>query len=269
MVKNMATVVNKPKNDYSTIAGMLIALLIMGIAVSTGGKVFSFLNFPSFLIVIGGTYFVTLASFSWKEMSGLARSLEQVVFTKIGDAKEIGTQAVGIAEYAKKNGMLGLQNKEKEVERTSLLHKGMRMLVDGTTIQEVDQVLRQDIESILQRNRRSATMLRRASEIAPAMGLIGTLIGLVQMLGELDNPANIGPHMAIALLTTLYGALLSYMIITPLASKIERNSEEELILNKIYLTSVVSIGNQENPRKLERMINTILPPAKRLKIYKD
>ena len=265
----MAEVSYKARNDYSTIAGILIAIAIMGVAVSMSGKVINFLDVASFLIVIGGTFAVTLACFSWKEMAGLGRSLEQVVFTKIGDAKEISTQAVHVAEYAKKNGLLGLQNKEKEVDRTSLLHKGMRMLVDGATIQEVDQILRQDIESILQRNRRSATILRRASEIAPAMGLIGTLIGLVQMLGELDNPKNIGPHMAIALLTTLYGALLSYMIITPLASKIERNSEEELILNKIYLTSVVSIGNQENPRKLERMINTILPPAKRLRIYRE
>ncbi len=265
----MATKINQPRSDYSTIAGMLIALIIMGVAVSMSGKVINFFDIASGLIVIGGTFAVTLACFSWKEMAGLMRSLEQVVFTKIGDFNLIGQQAVHIAEYAKKNGMLGLQNKEKEVDRNSIFYKGMKMLVDGNSIQEVDQILRQDIESILQRNRRSATMLRRASEIAPAMGLIGTLIGLVQMLGELDNPANIGPHMAIALLTTLYGALLSYMIMTPLASKIERNSEEELILNKIYLTSVVSIGNQENPRKLERMINTILPPAKRLKIYKE
>lgn len=265
----MAEKLNQPRSDYSTIAGIFIALVIMGVAVSMTGKVVSFFDVPSLLIVFGGTFAVTLACFSWKEMGGLGRSLEQVVFTKIGDFKEIGTQSVHIAEYAKKNGLLGLQNKEKEVDRHSILYKGMKMLVDGTSIQEVDQVLRQDIESILQRNRRSATMLRRASEIAPAMGLIGTLIGLVQMLGELENPQNIGPHMAIALLTTLYGALLAYMILTPLASKIERNSEEELILNKIYLTSVVSIGNQENPRKLERMLNTILPPSKRLKVYKE
>lgn len=265
----MANKVNKPHADYSTITGIFIAIAIMGVAISMSGRVLSFFDPASVLIVIGGTFAVTLACFSWKEIAGLGRSLEKVVFTKIGDAKAIGEQSVSISEFAKKKGLLGLQEKEAEVDETSLLYKGMRMLVDGATIQEIDQVMRQDIESILHRNRRSAAILRRASEIAPAMGLIGTLIGLVQMLGELDNPANIGPHMAVALLTTLYGALLSYMIITPLASKIERNSEEELILNKIYLTSVVSIGNQESPRKLERMINTILPPAKRVKIYKE
>jgi chemotaxis protein MotA len=112
-------------------------------------------------------------------------------------------------------------------------------------------------------------MLRRASEIAPAMGLIGTLIGLVQMLGALDDPTKIGPFMALALLTTLYGALLAYMVLTPLASKIDRNSDEELLINKIYLLSIISIGHQENPRKLERMINSVLPPAKRVSVYKD
>jgi chemotaxis protein MotA len=112
-------------------------------------------------------------------------------------------------------------------------------------------------------------MLRKAAEIAPAMGLIGTLIGLVQMLSELDNPSNIGPNMALALLTTLYGALLAFMVFTPLASKIERNSDEELLLDKIYLHSIISISIQENPRMLERKINTILPPSKRIRVYKE
>ncbi len=259
----------KPESDYSTLTGIGIAIVIMGIAVSMSGQVLSFFDVASGLIVIGGTFAVTLACFSWKEIADLGKSLEKVVFTKIPDSRMVGEESVHIAEYAKRKGLLGLQDKEKDVDKNSLLNKGMRMLADGNTIHEIDQILRQDIESILHRNRRSATILRRAAEIAPAMGLIGTLIGLVQMLGELNDPKNIGPHMAIALLTTLYGALLSYMIMTPLASKIERNSEEELLLNKIYLTSIVSIGHEESPRKLERMINTILPPAKRLKVFKE
>ena len=258
-----------PKSDYSTITGIACAVIVIAVAISFSGRVLSFFDLAAALIVIGGTFFVTLACFSWSEMIGLGKSLDEIVFTKVRDPKKAGEQLIEISEYAKKKGLLGLQDKEKEVDKTSLFYKGMQLLADGTGVQEVNEVVRQDIESILQRNRRSATILRRASEIAPAMGLIGTLIALVQMLGQLNEPAQIGPHMAVALLTTLYGALLSYMFITPLATKIERNSEEELLLNKIYLISVVSIGNLESPRKLERMINTILPPAKHIKTYKE
>lgn len=162
-----------------------------------------------------------------------------------------------------------MQEKEREIERGSLLAKGIKLIVDGTTIEEVEQVIAQDIQSSLDRNKKSAAILRRAADIAPAMGLIGTLIGLVQMLSSLDKPGDIGPFMAVALLTTLYGALLAYMVLTPLASKIERNSDEQFLLNKIYLIALVCIGKQESPRKLERLINTVLPPSKKLKTFKE
>ena len=99
------------------------------------------------------------------------------------------------------------------------------------------------------------------------MGLIGTLIGLVQMLGQLDDPSTIGPSMAVALLTTFYGAVLSNMLFSPLAAKLERNSDEEVLLNTIYLTGVTSIGRKENPRRLEMLVNTLLPPAQRVQFF--
>jgi chemotaxis protein MotA len=142
------------------------------------------------------------------------------------------------------------------------------MLVDGLKIEEIEPVLYQFVQNTLDRNQKAAAVLRKGAEIAPAMGLIGTLIGLVQMLGQLEDPSAIGAPMAVALLTTLYGALLSFMLLTPLASKIERNSDEELIINKIFLTTVISIGKLESPRKLQNLLNVILPPEQRLNIYK-
>ena len=99
------------------------------------------------------------------------------------------------------------------------------------------------------------------------MGLIGTLIGLVQMLGNLDDPSKIGPAMAVALLTTMYGAILANMVFGPLAAKLERNSGEEISLRRIYTLAVLSIVRQENPRQLELMLNTVLPPAKRISVF--
>lgn len=258
-----------PKSDFSTLFGILagFGLVFAAIFMSGGGK--SFLDAASAMIVFGGTFAITIACYSGAEVIDLFASIKKLVLHKIKNAGEAAEFVVKLTEHGKKSGILGLQEKEKEIEKDSLLRKGVKMLVDGSTIEEAEQVIAQDIQSAMERNKRSAAILRKASEIAPAMGLIGTLIGLVQMLTELDDPANIGPFMAIALLTTLYGACLAFMVLTPLATKIERNSEEEYLLNKIYLISIVCIGKQESPRKVERLVNTILPPSKRIKIFKE
>ena len=257
----------KPKGDYSTILGIMVALCLVGFEM--GKKILTYFNFPSAMIVVGGTISVIVACYSWREMGGLLKSIKATVLTKVNDPKQISEHLIEVAEHARKKGLLSLQQKESSIIRGSIMQKGVMMLVDGHKIEDIEPVLKQDIESTVLRNKRSAAMLRKAAEIAPAMGLIGTLIGLVQMLSELDNPSNIGPNMALALLTTLYGALLAFMVFTPLASKIERNSDEELLLDKIYLHAIISISIQENPRMLERKINTILPPSKRIRVYKD
>ncbi|MDP6174967.1 MAG: MotA/TolQ/ExbB proton channel family protein, partial [Rhodospirillales bacterium] len=144
---------------------------------------------------------------------------------------------------------------------------GISMIVDGTPTGEVETIMRRDMQATLQRHRRSAAVLRRAAEFSPAMGLIGTLIGLVQMLGNLDDPTTIGPSMAIALLTTFYGAVLANMVFIPLASKLERNSAHEEMVSGVYLTGTISIGRQENPRRLEMLLNSIMPPAQRIQFF--
>ena len=120
---------------------------------------------------------------------------------------------------------------------------------------------------MVNRHSRSAGVLRRAAEVAPAMGLIGTLVGLVQLLGNLQQPESIGPAMALALLTTLYGAILANMVFVPLASKLERNSINEAMVLNVYAIGASSISRQENPRRLEMLINAILPPAKRVRYF--
>ena len=141
------------------------------------------------------------------------------------------------------------------------------MVVDGTHADAVERVLANDIQAMQNRHLQSANVLRKAADVAPAMGLIGTLVGLVQMLTNLDDPSNIGPAMAVALLTTFYGAVLSNMVFSPLAAKLERNSDQEALLHNLYAMAAVSISKQENPRRLEMLLNTVLPPAKRLRFF--
>ncbi len=121
--------------------------------------------------------------------------------------------------------------------------------------------------TISARNMRSVDILRRAGDVAPAMGLIGTLIGLVQMLGSLNDPRTIGPAMAIALLTTFYGAILAHMVFLPLAARADRMSEEEALSNSVYTLGVASIGRKENPRRLEVIVNALLPPEQKVNFF--
>ncbi len=172
-----------------------------------------------------------------------------------------------IAELARRKGILSLQDTIDALRHEGFLYKGMSLIVDGTPGDEVEAIMRRDMHATLQRHQKSAGVLRKAAEFAPAMGLIGTLIGLVQMLGNLDDPSTIGPSMAVALLTTFYGAVLANVVFSPLASKLERNSAEEALVNNLYLMAAGSVGRQENPRRLEMLLNSVLPPAKRVRYF--
>ena len=172
-----------------------------------------------------------------------------------------------LAEQARRRGVLDLQNKLPGLIPGSFAHRAMTLVVDGLPEDEIARMLDVDVRETASRHQRSAGVLRRAGEVAPAMGLIGTLVGLVQMLGNLEDPSAIGPAMAVALLTTFYGAILANMVFNPLAGKLERNSELETLVNHIYAVGAAGITRQENPRRLEMVINTVLAPAARVRHF--
>ena len=172
-----------------------------------------------------------------------------------------------ISYEARRNGILALQGVTESLEPEPFLHKGITMIVDGSPVNEVSSILQRDLEASISRNQDSVRVLRRGAEFAPAMGLIGTLIGLVTMLGNLDDPSTIGPSMAVALLTTFYGALLANLVFLPLAAKLETNSNLEATISNMYLLGVSSIGRQENPRRLEMLLNSSLSPSDRVRFF--
>ena len=253
--------------DIATLIGLVIGFGLVAAAIVTGGSPAAFIDVPSILIVIGGTFAITTVSFSLGEIiKGQGLMLKAVLY-KAPDPSAAALQVLELADLARKNGVLGMQESLKNLENLPFLQKGLAMVVDGTPGDDVERVMRQEVRSMGERHLKSASILRRAGEIAPAMGLIGTLVGLVQMLGNLDDPSSIGPSMAVALLTTFYGAVLSNMVFNPIAAKLERNSAEEVLLNQVYLLGAGSIGRQENPRRLEMLLNTMLPPAKRVQYF--
>jgi chemotaxis protein MotA len=253
--------------DLATLLGVTGAFALIVTAIVLGGSPSSFFDIPAILIVLGGTAAVTTVSFSFHEMASALRTAMNTFFTTGTDPREAAKQALSIAEHARKHGVLALEDIAHSVADEPVLHKGIALAVDGIRGEEIEKTLRMQLEATRERHLKGASVLRRASEVSPAMGLIGTLVGLVQMLGSLDDPSSIGPAMAVALLTTFYGAILATLVFLPLASKLERNSREELLNNHIFLMGITSIGRRENPRRLETMINTILPPDKRVAYF--
>jgi chemotaxis protein MotA len=183
------------------------------------------------------------------------------------DPSEASLELLRLAESARKNGVISLERDLGRLDGAPFLAKGLTLVFDGGSADDVERMMRRELYAIEGRHDRGAGVLRKSAELAPAMGLIGTLIGLVQMLGHLDDPTRIGPGMAVALLTTFYGAVMSTLVFTPLAAKLDRNSLEESLLNQIYLLAITSIARQENPRRLELQINAMLPPAKRIRYF--
>ncbi len=253
--------------DLSTLIGIVVAFGLVSLAVYLGGNVKAFLDIPSVLIVIGGTFMLTTACFTIPEILHAQVLVFKTIFYSAEDPSRAAYNSLEIAEVARKKGILGLQNFDEVFSRNAFLRKGISYIIDGIAPEEAEIMMQQEIESMIDRHKKSTSILNKSAEIAPAMGLIGTLIGLVQMLGQLDNPSSIGPAMAVALLTTFYGAMLSYALFSPLASKLDRNSHDEALVLEIYLKAVGSVGRKENPRRLEMLLNSMLPPAKRVKYF--
>ncbi len=253
--------------DAATVIGLASGFLLILSAIAYGGSVAKFFDLPSVLIVIGGTLAVTTVSFTLPEMGRTVAVVGKAMVRNVRDPSDAAVRLIKLSESARRSGVLALQKVMPELWDEPFLENAVAMVVDGTPPEEVETILKRDVQAMLARHHKSAGVLRRAAEVSPAMGLIGTLIGLVQMLGNLDDPSTIGPSMAVALLTTFYGAILSNMFFAPLASKLERNSAEETLVNQVYIMGVVSIGRQENPRRLEMLLNSILPPSKRVQYF--
>ncbi len=255
--------------DLATIIGLFLALILISWAIVAGGSPGAFIDFPSILIVVLGTFFVTMISFSLSEILSAQGLWLKAIFNKSPDVSEAAHDIIQLAERARKEGVLALQQSLTTLEDIPFLHKGLRLVVDGIAAEEVEKFMKSDIAYTNSRHLYMANVMQRASEVAPAMGLIGTLVGLVQMLGNLDDPSAVGPSMAVALLTTMYGAIMANVIFTPICNKLLRTSDQESMLNKVYMIGTISIGRQENPRRLEMMLNTVLPPAKRISYFED
>lgn len=253
--------------DFATILGLSCAIGLIALAIAMGNSNANFINGPAFMIVILGTMAATMVSYTGDELKHVPGIVGNTILRRVREPSTMARQLMDIAFLARKKGLLALSGVEHELRKDPFLLRAVQLVTDGYNGEDIDRVLGQEVDAIAERHRHSASILRRASEIAPAMGLIGTLVGLVQMLAQLDDPSSIGPAMAVALLTTFYGAILGMVILGPLSGKLERNSNDETMIKNLVLTAMGSIARQENPRRLEMILNSELPPEERIQYF--
>lgn len=253
--------------DLSTISGILFSILMVLLAIDQNGSIADFVDVPAVLIVFLGTILITTASFSFADMFKSPMLIAKMTLIKPKDPKEIALKALEIAAFTYKEGVLALDKRNDLDIKSNLFKKGLSYIVDGEKPASVEKLISQEIMRNHNSRKIVISIFRKAAEVAPAMGLIGTLIGLVQMLGSLSDVKNIGPAMSVALLTTFYGAVFAYMVLFPMASKFDRVTEKEFLNNEIYLYVLVSISKHEPPRQLETTLNSLLPPEKKIMYF--
>jgi len=246
--------------DLATLIGMLGAIGIVLAAMLTGGSVLVFVNVPSMLIVLGGTFMVVMIKFTLGQFLGAFKVAARAFMFKLQSAEELIEQIVNLSNIARKEGMLALENEEIENE---FLNEGIKMLIDGNSHEVIEKVMHKDLQQTLDHHTWGAKVFTATGDVAPAMGMIGTLIGLVQMLSAMDDPKSIGPSMAVALLTTLYGAMLANMVALPIADKLGWRKAEEGKIKAMCIDGVLAIQEGQNPRIIESMLKAYLDPTKR------
>lgn len=247
--------------DIATLLGLVGAFGIIIAAIATGGDVGLFVNIPSLLIVILGSFLVVLMKFSLGQFLGSFKVGMKAFFNKSFNSQELIDQAVELAQIARKEGMVALEQHEVE---NPFLKKGIMLCVDGHPPELVRKMLSKDINQTIERHEIGQGIFSSLGAVAPAMGMIGTLIGLVQMLANMDDPKAIGPAMAVALLTTLYGAVLANAFAIPIADKLALKSDEERVNRTLILETISAIQEGINPRVLEELLKTFLPESKRI-----
>ena len=254
--------------DGATVLGLAGALLLIALAIVFGGSARAFIDVPSLLIVLGGTLAVTTICFSLNDVRQTISVMGSTVVRRERDPRDVAYTVLELADYSRKHGVLGLQGSAlARFASETFLHKGLKLVIEGLPEKDIGEILDEEQAAITARVYRSAGILRKAAEVAPAMGLIGTLIGLVHMLGHLSDPKAIGPAMAVALLSTFYGALLANTVFNPLASKFERNAAEEHLIHHLQALGILSIARKENPRRLEMLLNSALPLESKVRFF--
>jgi len=248
--------------DFTSLLGLLAgtAFLVYGIYIS--GEMGNFYDLPSIYITVGGTIGALLISYPFSRILTMPKLFWKVLFPRRLDMKAAIDQIIELASIARREGILALENRAMEMN-DPFLRKGIFLVVDGTESELVRNILETELAYLEERHKHGQEMFESGATFAPAFGMIGTLIGLVNMLKHLSETDTLGPSMAVALITTFYGCILANMFFSPIAAKLKQLSAEEVLYKEILLEGILSIQAGENPRIIEEKLVAFLPPKAR------
>ncbi len=244
--------------DIATIIGLVSGTGLLLWAIMGKSDIGAFIDGGSVAIVLGGATSAALVSFPIHNLMGVAKVVKNCFFSKVRNPKDLITEMVGYAEVARRDGILALENVSGQIKDPFLV-SGIQMAVDGTDPDLIESIMLSDLEAIQARHSEGKALFDNRGRFAPAFGMIGTLIGLVIMLQNMNDPSTIGPAMAVALLTTMYGALLANLVALPMAEKLGLRSREETLLKMVVIKGVMAIQSGDNPRIVEQKLKTFLP----------
>ena len=256
------------KIDLSTVIGVLLAwgMVIMGMILASGGDIGLMLALfvyqpDSAAITIGGSLGAVIISTPLSTVTGLGKVLGNSVFenTANTDHSMLISELTEYATEARRNGVLALDARTDEVD-DPFIKGGLQLAVDGTAPEQIEEIMGLDLEAFSKRHERNRNVLMTWAEFAPAYGMIGTLVGLIAMLADLSDPDSIGPAMAIALITTMYGSMAANMFCIPLANKLKTRTEEEVVRKEMVITAILGIQNGDNPRIIRQKLLTFVRP---------
>jgi len=248
--------------DITTVIGLIATMAVMLMTVISGGSLASFIDIPSVYCTVGGTLAVTVTSYPINELMLFVGVMRKTIFTKTPPVTETIATLVSFAERARREGILALERHMEEIE-DEFLAKGIQLAVDGTEPELMRSILTTELDYMAKRHSLGQAICGTLATYAPAFGMIGTLIGLVLMLQTMSDPATIGPSMAVALITTFYGAVMSNCWFLPLKDKLKRRSEEETLIKEMMIEGILSIQSGDNPRIVEQKLTSFISPKMR------
>ncbi|MCK4967391.1 MotA/TolQ/ExbB proton channel family protein [bacterium] len=248
--------------DLATIIGLALGVIIPVVAILMKGSIFLFMDATSVILVLGGTFAAVAISYPLKDILGIAGVVKNSFFSKEESVHEVIALLVKFAERARREGILALEKQLEEVTDT-FLRNGIQLAVDGTEPELLKDIMETELMYLETRHKKGRGMLETFEKFAPAWGMIGTLVGLILMLANLDDPDALGPGMAVALITTLYGSLLANLVFGPLAGKLGIKSQAEILIRELMIMGILSIQSGDNPRIVEQKLNSFIAPKMR------
>ena len=248
--------------DLGVLFGFLGTWVLISWALLSGGDLRYYVNWPSVILVFGATSTIVFYAFPTRNVKRVFSVTRRLFFYQGQSIEKLIEDMVSFAEIARRDGILSLENALKDIDDPFIV-TGIQMAVDGTDPELIEQIMLNELENLEARHAVGKAMFDCMGKYAPAFGMIGTLVGLVVMLQNMDDPSKIGPGMAVALLTTLYGAVIANAFALPMSDRLSLRSGEEVLYKTIIIKGVMAIQSGDNPRIVEQKLRTFLPPSMR------